>query len=184
MKIIETAIHGSYVIESESFVDERGDLREWFREEELIKYGLELNPTQANISKSKRGVIRGIHYSVNSKDQNKYVTCLNGMILDYLIDLRQRSSTFLKKQKIELDYEKKQSIFIPHGVGHAFQSLVDNSIVLYALSSTFSPDKEHSINPLDPELAFEWPISDVILSKKDVESRNFAEMLKLGLLPK
>lgn len=184
MEVSKTEISGVYKIKHRTFEDNRGEFKEWFQSDILNEQGIQLNPKQSNISISGKGVIRGIHYSLNEELQHKYVTCLSGSIIDVVVDIRISSPTYLKKLYVKMSPSEQISLYIPHGVGHSFQALESKSLVIYALSSTYRPEKEFGINPLDPEIGIEWPIKEKILSMKDEIAPSFAEAKNKKLLPK
>ena len=183
MEVVKTAIEGVLIIKHKTFLDNRGEFKEWFQCDHLKKHGIELNPKQSNISISEKGVIRGIHYSLSEECQNKYVTCLNGSIIDVLVDLRNSSPTYLEKIYVRMSPSDQISLYIPHGVGHSFQALESNTLVIYALSSIYRPEKEFGINPLDSEIEIKWPIDEKILSMKDEKAPSFNEAKNAGKLP-
>jgi dTDP-4-dehydrorhamnose 3,5-epimerase len=179
MKVIPLSIAGAWIIESPVYPDDRGIFREWFKKEELKKYGL---PTfevrQANTSISKVGVIRGIHYSPQVDGQAKLVTCTSGSVLDVVVDLRSESETYGEYLELELSESSGKSIFISSGLGHGFQALEDNSVVTYLLDKKYSPNNEFGINPMDQNLNIKWPLSDFHISEKDRTSAKFSRINK------
>ena len=185
MKFIRTPIEGLWQIENEIFSDSRGSFSEIFQAEEFNKQtGENFIPVQWNQSVSSKGVLRGIHYSLASQGQTKWVNCSSGSILDIVIDLRSESSTFLSTFNVELSLPSRVGLVIGPGLGHSFLSLEDGSVVNYLLSSKFSPTQEFGINPLDPDLQIDWPDSSPILSEKDFSAPSLAKARKAGLLPR
>lgn len=177
-KLTPLKISGAWIIESEVHDDNRGNFREWFRAEDLLRStGIQFNPVQANLSTSSKGVIRGIHFSKAREGQSKLITCAYGRILDVIVDIRPDSDTFKSWEAVELSQDSGLSIFLSHGLGHAFQSLSDHASVAYLLSSEYSPSNEFAINPLDSELSIDWPVTPIILSHKDREARGLKSVL-------
>jgi dTDP-4-dehydrorhamnose 3,5-epimerase len=174
MKVTPLAIAGAWIIESPVYPDDRGIFREWFKLETLKEFGV---PTfevrQANTSISKRGVIRGIHYSSDINGQTKLVTCTAGSVLDVIVDLRAESKTYGEHLEVELSESLGKCVYISSGLGHGFQALQDNSVVTYLLDKEYSPNNEFGVNPLDANLNIKWPLSDFIISEKDSTSANF-----------
>jgi len=126
-----------------------------------------LIPCRSSFSVSKKGTLRGIHYSLAPVGQSKLVTCLTGKIFDVVVDLRSDSKTFGQWHGVILSAQSPQSIYVGPGLGHAFLALEDNSGVAYLLSSPFNSEMEHGINPMDKDLGIAWPESEFLLSDKD-----------------
>jgi dTDP-4-dehydrorhamnose 3,5-epimerase len=174
MKVTPLAIAGAWIIESPVYPDDRGIFREWFKKEALKECGVPAFAVrQANTSISKRGVIRGIHFSPEIDGQTKFVTCTSGSVLDVIVDLRAKSKTYGEYLEIELSERMGKCVYISSGLGHGFQALEDNSVVTYLLDKEYSPNNEFGVNPLDPNLNIKWPLSDFQISEKDRTSANF-----------
>lgn len=173
------------MLEPTIFPDDRGSFHEWFRTgdiEEAVGHPLDL--AQANCSVSRRGVLRGIHFADVPPSQAKYVKCLRGAVLDVVVDIRVGSPTFGGWDAVQLDDETHRSIYIAEGLGHAFMALTDDATVVYLCSAGYAPGREHGINPLDPEIAIEWPIgTGPLMSPKDAAAPSLADALRDGLLP-
>ena len=168
MNLQKLELDGAWKADLVTHTDDRGDFCEWFKQSEFLKTtGHSFVLSQANFSKSKKNVLRGIHFSISEIGQAKWVTCAHGSVWDVLIDLRPDSPTFKQWVGINLTSENGTCVFIPEGFGHGFISLEENSTVVYLLTSEYSPDKEFGLNPFDPELGITWPTEDVILSDKD-----------------
>ena len=189
MKITPLSIQGAWVTESSLWPDERGFFREWFKHEEILKEtGIDFSVQQANFSLSKKGVIRGIHYSLAPAGQAKWVTCVSGSILDVIVDIRPESPTFKKVEYINLEPDNGKSVLIGPGLGHGFISQKVDSGIAYLLSSPYSPNFEYDIYPFDEDLAINWhhPVektSIFILSKNDKNAPSIASRQALGTLP-
>lgn len=180
-KLLE--ISGTYSMDFDIFDDERGMFREWFKKSLFSNTPISFDVAQANVSVSKRGAIRGIHYSLAPKGQAKWVTCISGVVEDVLIDLRLHSPTFLKVLRLELNSAAGTSIYIPTGVGHGFVAREENSTVAYLLSSEYDPQNEYGINPLDKYIGIEWGEKNPIVSKKDSDEMTFIQRQDGGFLP-
>lgn len=161
------SIAGFEEIQFPIFPDDRGFFRTWFSHTAVLNKGLNFIPKQSNISKSTKGVIRGIHFSDTTYEQSKIVTCISGEISDVAVDLRLDSELFGRHSKILLSAEKGNSAFVSHGLGHAFEVLTPEATIVYLLSSEWKPDLEYIVNPLDPDLDIRWVTDSPILSKKD-----------------
>jgi len=187
MEFTPLGIDGAWLGSSKVWHDERGHFREWFQVEEIAQAtGMKFDVAQANISESKSGVVRGIHYSIAPKGQGKLVTCVSGKIKDVIVDLRTKSSTFGNSVECVLDGGSGEFLLIGIDLGHGFVSLEDQTVVTYLLTSSYSPDQEFGVNPLDPQLAISWGVkqSEMTLSLRDSSSPKLSEQLFLGHLPK
>jgi len=174
MKVTPLAIAGAWIIESPVYPDDRGIFREWFKLEALMENGVPaFEVRQANTSISKKGVIRGIHYSPEIDGQTKLVTCTSGSVLDVIVDLRPESKTYGEHLEVELSESLGKCVYISSGLGHGFQALEDNSVVTYLLDKEYSPSNEFGLNPVDPKLNIKWPLLDFHISEKDRNSTNF-----------
>jgi dTDP-4-dehydrorhamnose 3,5-epimerase len=184
VKIKKTVLDGPLLAQSSVHGDSRGAFLEWFKKSELeFSLGETVSFSQGNVSKSAKGVLRGIHYSTSEEGQAKWVTCLSGKIIDYVIDLRISSPTFTKYIEIPLSGFDGQGVYIPQGFGHAFVSLEDDSIVSYLVTSDYNPNEEHAINPMDKTLSILWPTHELILSTKDQDAETLQMKIQKGQLP-
>lgn len=183
MEFEEVGINGAWLVRSPVHNDERGYFREWFKASEIATAtGLAFHAQQANISSSKKGVLRGIHYSLASEGQGKWITCISGSIWDVVVDIRPTSPTFKKWVGFELNAMSGDSLFISEGLGHGFISLEHHSTVAYLLTSKYEPLKEFEIHPLDPDLAIDWPLKQKLLSPKDATAPTLQQQLTAGNL--
>lgn len=165
--------------------DDRGVFLESFKAsvfEETVGHILDLQ--QMNISVSRAGTVRGVHFADVPPGQAKYVQCFNGRILDVIVDIRVGSPTFGQWDAIELDDQTRTGLYLSEGLGHAFCALSDSVTVGYLCSEPYAPTREHGIHPLDPALGLPWPDgADSVLSPKDAAAPTLDEALKSGLLP-
>ncbi|WGD38590.1 dTDP-4-dehydrorhamnose 3,5-epimerase [Lysinibacter sp. HNR] len=186
MDIRELNIPHSYEIIPKQFPDDRGVFLEWYRSDKLAEaVGHPLHLAQANVSVSKRGTVRGIHFADIAPSQAKYVTAVHGAVLDFVIDIRVGSPTFGQWDSVLLDDTDRRAIYIAEGLGHAFVALTENATVSYLVSAPFNAEREHGINPLDSEvgLAFPKEAGELLLSPKDTEAPSLADLASAGLLP-
>lgn len=186
MHIQELTISGAFEITPISHKDDRGVFAEWFKASTLeAATGRPFVLRQANVSVSKANTFRGVHSSSLNHGQAKYVTCVHGSVIDYVIDLRVGSPTFSEWTAVELDDDKRNAVFLSEGLGHAFLALTEGAVVSYLVSNPFSPTDEFGINPLDPDigLTFDVDVSDLILSPKDIDALSLAEAQRVGKLP-
>ncbi|MEU6533764.1 dTDP-4-dehydrorhamnose 3,5-epimerase [Streptomyces sp. NPDC046928] len=178
-------IDGAWVLEPQVFPDDRGTFHEWFRGREFREAtGRDLEPAQANCSVSRRGVLRGLHFSDVPPGQAKYVTCVHGAVLDVVADVRVGSPTFGQWEAVRLDETGRRAVFLAEGLGHAFMALTDDATVVYLCSTGYAPEREHGVDPLDPALGIVWPDGlTPVLSGKDAGAPSLARAREAGLLP-
>lgn len=173
-------IEGAWIYESQVFSDERGSFNEWFRGDLLKDYlGREFGVVQANTSLSKKGVIRGIHFSISKQGQAKWVKCLSGEVWDVIVDLRPESPTFKKWESVSLSAGSGQAVVISEGLGHGFLSLREQTVVSYLLSSTYSPEEEFTLDAFDHELAIKWPNESYELSTRDSNAPSLSQLMEI-----
>ena len=165
--------------------DDRGVFLESFKESVFVEtVGHSFDLAQMNISVSRAGTVRGVHFADVPPGQAKYVQCFSGKILDIVVDIRLGSPTFGQYEAIELDADSRSGLYISVGLGHAFCALSDSATVGYLCSEGYSPEREHGIYPLDPDLALPWPQGEhSVLSPKDAAAPPLAEAIASGLLP-
>jgi len=165
--------------------DDRGLFLEAFKASTFAKAsGHRFELAQMNISVSRRGTVRGIHFADVPPGQAKYVQCLAGRILDVVVDIRVGSPAFGQWEAVELDDVTRSALYLAEGLGHGFCALSDTATVAYLCSTPYAPDREHAITPVDPDLALPWPAGDLLLSPKDEAAPTLAQARDLGLLPK
>lgn len=179
-------IAGAYEITTSAYPDDRGLFVEWFRYDLLEEVaGRSLDLRQANLSVSKRHVVRGVHFADIPPGQAKYVTVVAGAVIDLVVDIRVGSPTFGDVVAVPLDAVERSAVFLAEGLGHAFVALTDDATVSYLVSSTYNPTAEHGVSPLDPELGLDrwFDPAEAIVSTKDREAPTLREALELGILP-
>jgi dTDP-4-dehydrorhamnose 3,5-epimerase len=187
VQIRELSIPDSFEVTTQQFTDTRGAFLEWYRFDALQEaVGHPLDLRQANLSVSKRGVVRGIHFADVPPGQAKYVTVPRGRIIDYVVDIRVGSPTFGTWDSVVLDDRNRGALYIGEGLGHAFIALDDDTVVSYLVSDVYAPGREHGVTPLDSELGLALPseITDPILSEKDRDAPTLAQAAAEGLLPR
>ena len=186
MEFVPLGIDGAYEVRNVVHADDRGEFAEWFRFDHIEAHtGYRFLVRQANVSRSSRGVVRGIHFAEVPPGQAKLVTCMSGSIRDVVVDIRTDSSTFGTWKAVDLSAASRDAVLLPVGVGHAFVALEDGTTVCYLVSDVYTPDKEHGIHPLDPQLAIDFglPESELLLSPKDQQAPTLSEAQAAGLLP-
>ncbi|RKT57434.1 dTDP-4-dehydrorhamnose 3,5-epimerase family protein [Saccharothrix australiensis] len=183
MQARELKIPGAFEFTPSVFPDDRGMFVSPFQERaftEAVGHGLRLG--QTNHSRSRRGVVRGVHYADVPPGQSKYVHCPHGRLLDVLVDIRVGSPTFGSWDAVELSSEAFNAVYVPEGIGHALMALEDGSVTSYLCSEGYNPKAERGIHPLSLDLP--WP-ADVtpLLSPKDDAAPTLEEAEAAGLLP-
>jgi len=186
VQIRELAIPDAYEITPKQHADDRGLFTEWYRFDRLEEaVGHRLDLRQGNLSVSRRGSVRGIHFADIPPSQAKYVMAPHGAVLDFVIDIRVGSPTFGQWDSVLLDDKDRRAIYVAEGLGHCFVALTDDATVSYLVTDTYNPTREHGINPLDADIALEFPIAadELLLSPKDTDAPGLAEAREQGLLP-
>lgn len=169
MKFTSLALPGVVLIEIEPAEDARGLFARVFCTDEFAAQGLPGAFTQHSISYNrKRGTLRGLHYQVEPPE-GKLVRCVVGAAWDVVADLRPLSPCYRRWCAIELDARRRNAIFVPKGCAHGFQTLTDDTELLYLIDTPYRPGAASGIRWNDPCLAISWPIPDPILSERDQE---------------
>lgn len=170
MEIIKTDIEGVLIIEPRIFGDARGYFFESFNAKEFSeKTSLEINFVQDNESRSRYGVLRGLHFQLPPYTQSKLVRCVRGRVLDVAVDIRKGSPTYGKWVSCELTEENHRQFFVPKGFAHGFCVLSDDAVFQYKCDDFYHPEAEGAIAWDDKGVGVAWPISaeDIVLSEKD-----------------
>jgi dTDP-4-dehydrorhamnose 3,5-epimerase len=169
MKLTETRISGLIIIEPKVLNDSRGYFFEPYNKERFDKNIEITNFVQDNESKSSKGVLRGFHFQKPPYDQAKLVRCIEGKVLDIALDLRKKSSTYGKYEKVILSGENKKQFFIPRGFAHAFLVLSKTALFSYKVDNIYAPEFDSGVIWNDIDLSIDWPFekSDLIISDKD-----------------
>lgn len=166
MKLIETDLPGCVVIEPKVFGDDRGFFFESFNLDRLGEHGISPRFVQGNVSSSRRGVLRGLHYQWPGP-QGKYVSVVEGEVWDVAVDIRRGSPTFGRWTAVVLSAENRRHFWIPEGYAHGFVTLSDRAVFSYLCTATYNGAADAALRWDDPDLAIDWPIADVQLSAKD-----------------
>ena len=168
MRILETPFESAHVIESEPFVDQRGRFARLFCRNALNQIGRELSIAQINHSLTrKKGAIRGMHFQYPPKAETKLIKCLRGSCFDVIVDLRRDADTFLQWFGLVLSADSPKMICIPEGVAHGFQTLADDTELLYLHTEFYSPAHEGGVRYDDPKIGIDWPLAATEVSEKD-----------------
>ena len=171
-------ISGLKLIQLKTFADERGFFTERYQLDRFAEYGLPKTFIQDNHSRSKPGVIRGLHYQ-HSPAQGKLVGVIRGRIWDVAVDLRHQSPTYGKWEAVELSDENGCLLWIPAGFAHGFCVLGDGPAdVIYKVDGAYAPKNEGGVHYGDPTLKITWPVQETIVSNKDEVLPSFLEYCK------
>jgi len=173
MIFTETKLNGAYVIEIQKLEDIRGFFARVWCKNEFETHGLISHLTQTNISFSKKeGTLRGMHYQVEPNQESKLIRCTKGAIYDVIIDLRPNSPTYKKWLGVELTAENYNMLYVPEDFAHGFQTLEDDTEVVYQVSQFYSPQSERGVRYNDPAFGIRWPIEVQVVTDKD---KNWAD---------
>jgi len=168
-----TKLADCFELQPKVFEDLRGRFIKVFHAQEFAEHGLETNFAEEYYSVSNKNVIRGMHFQLPPFDHVKLVYCIQGAVMDVVVDLRMGSPTYGQSLALELSASKANSIYIPKGMAHGFCSLCDNSIMVYKVSTVYSPAEDAGIlwNSVDVV----WPTTQAVLSARD---QNFESLDK------
>jgi len=179
MKQVETSIAGVWVIESETFKDNRGAFSRIYCSHELQAILGKRLIAQINRSVTRSvGAVRGLHYQNAPHAEMKIVRCLKGRVFDVAVDLREGSPTFLKWTAVELTPENHLAFMIPEGCAHGFQVLEEDSELLYLHTAFYTPDAEGAVRFDDPRIGVNWPLAPTDLSTRDLSHMHLKENFK------
>ena len=175
MRIEPAAIPEVAVVHPKTFGDERGFFLESWNRRAFAAAGLDVDFVQDNHSRSRRGVLRGLHYQVE-RPQGKLVRVVAGEILDVAVDLRRSSPTFGRHVSVVLSAENRQALWVPPGFAHGFLVLSDSADVLYKTTEYWYPEHDRTLLWSDPALGIHWPLDGPpILAAKDAAGRRLAD---------
>ena len=177
MNVRSLSIPDLKLIEPRVFGDERGFFIETWSERNFSEHGLELNFLQDNLSRSARGILRGLHYQIRHP-QGKLVRCTRGEVFDVAVDVRRSSPTFGRWEGVVLSEENKSSLWVPPGFAHGFYVISESADFQYKCSDIYSPEHERTIAWNDPDLGVAWPVHEgttPTLSEKDAIGTSFAD---------
>ena len=173
MKIIDTYLNEIFLFKSDLHVDKRGFFSEYFVSKSFEKeVGKKIHFCQENITYSKKGVLRGLHYQLSPHSQTKLVSVLKGSVLDIIVDIRKGSPTFGQHVSQELSEDNKFQLFVPRGFAHGYITLSEDSIFQYKVDNYYYPESEASIAADDPSLEIDWIISKEYWIQSDKDQKH------------
>ncbi len=176
---VTTSLKDVYIIEPTVFGDHRGYFMESYSKRDFEEAGLTMNFVQDNESKSKKGVLRGLHFQTKHT-QGKLVRVVEGEVFDVAVDLREGSPTFGKWEGVILTAENKKQFYIPEGFAHGFLVLSDTATFQYKCTDYYAPEYDGGVLWNDPDIGIEWPlegIEEVLLSDKDQKQQTLKEFM-------
>ena len=177
MNIIQTDIPGVLIIEPRVFGDERGFFMETWQQRRYAEAGLPEQFVQDNISFSRRGILRGLHYQ-HPQGQGKLVYVLQGEVYDVAVDIRADSPHFGRSVALTLSAENRRQFYIPPGFAHGFCVTSDTALFVYKCTEFYNPALEGCVRWNDPQVGIKWPISEPTLSDKDKAAALLKEIPK------
>jgi dTDP-4-dehydrorhamnose 3,5-epimerase len=178
LEVIKTELEGLLIIKPKVFGDERGYFFESYNQASYRNAGIDYVFLQDNISKSKKGTIRGLHYQVGDKAQGKLCKVIYGKVLDVAVDIRFGSPTFGKYFSSELSEENHTQLWIPPGFAHGFSVLSEEAIFSYKCTELYSKENERAILFNDPSLNINWKVDNPIISEKDLKAALLKDIQK------
>lgn len=168
LTLLETTLLDLKIIKRKQKEDSRGYFSRLYCPDELKNIGFHAGVMQINESfTSHRGAIRGMHYQKHPWSEVKIVTCVMGAVFDVAIDLRRNSSTYLQWFGVELSPKNSKALLIPQGFAHGFQTLSDDTLLIYTHSQTYKYEADAGISPFDPKIGVQWPIPVKQISNRD-----------------
>jgi dTDP-4-dehydrorhamnose 3,5-epimerase len=176
MKIQETELSGVLIITPDAYGDSRGYFLESFNEKKYKELGIPNVFVQDNISKSKKGTIRGLHYQTGEFAQGKLCQVLYGKVIDVAVDIRKGSPTFGKYAAAELSEDNHCQIWIPAGYAHGFSVLSEEAIFHYKCTQFYSKEHERSLYYADSDIAIDWKITEPVVSDKDNSAKHLKDI--------
>jgi dTDP-4-dehydrorhamnose 3,5-epimerase len=176
MKVTKTEIADLLIIEPDVFGDERGYFFESYNLKKFEEQDLRLNFVQDNISKSRKGTVRGLHYQTGKSAQGKMCFVIKGTVLDVAVDVRFGSPTFGKYAAVELSEDNHRQLWIPPGFAHGFSVLSDEAVFQYKCTNFYDKPSERAIRYDDPDLNIDWKVSEPIVSEKDLNASAFKDI--------
>lgn len=175
MKFIETSLPGCIVIEPQVFGDSRGFFYESYNEAKYREAGIDRRFVQSNVSRSARGVLRGLHYQ-SPHPQGKLISVLEGEVYDVAVDIRRGSPTFGKWAGVMLTADNHRHFWIPEGFAHGFCVVSEHATFSYQCTDLYDAKADGGVRWDDPAIGIDWPISDPLLSDKDTKAPLLADV--------
>jgi dTDP-4-dehydrorhamnose 3,5-epimerase len=174
MRFLPAPLSGAFIIEMESFTDDRGFFAYTFDRARLEQHGIHGDIVQSNLSfNHHKGTLRGMHFQIEPHAQPKLVRCTAGAVFDCIIDLRPASPAYCKWFGIELSAGNHRTLYIPAGFAHGFQTLTDNAELLYDMFERYAPQSAGGVRFNDPVFGIQWPLEVTMVSERDAAYPDF-----------
>ncbi|MCS3634902.1 dTDP-4-dehydrorhamnose 3,5-epimerase [Salinibacter ruber] len=180
MTVSETSLPGVRLIEPDVYTDDRGSFAELWNVRDYGHHGLEAAFVQDNLSRSREGVLRGLHFQ-NPRPQGKLISVLKGTVYDVVVDVRAGADTFGAWEGQVLSAESGRQLYVPEGYAHGFVATSEEALFHYKCTDFYHPEADRGIRWDDPALAIDWPTEDPILSAKDAGAPALEEMPREAL---
>ncbi len=179
MIFTETSLSGAFIVDLEKSEDERGFFARSFCSDEFRAHGLKTEIAQSNVSfNRKQGTLRGMHLQIAPRAEAKLVCCTRGAVHDVIVDLRPEAPTYCKWVAVRMTEDDGRALYVPEGVAHGFQTLMDNSEVFYQMFVAYAPEWQRGVRWDDPVFGITWPVSNPIISEKDRAYQDYVPELK------
>lgn len=176
MTCTETPLSGVFILEPKVFGDARGYFYESYNRKTFAGFGIDADFVQENVSRSQKGVVRGLHYQINPHAQGKLVRVAHGEVFDVVVDIRKGSPTFGKWFGITLSAENKLNLWVPPGFAHGFSVISESAEFAYKVTELYAPAAERSMLWNDPDLGITWSaVDESLLSDKDRYAPRFKD---------
>ena len=175
MKVIPTPFADLVLFEVPVFKDERGFFLESYNQKNFENLGIQANFVQDNLSNSKKGVLRGLHFQAPPFAQGKLVRVIRGAVLDVVVDIRQSEPSYGKAYKVLLSENNFLALYIPPGFAHGFVALEENTLFQYKCTNYYNKSAEMGLLWNDPDLGIDWEITEPLLSEKDQDYKAFRD---------
>ncbi len=175
MNILTCPLSGLLIIEPKVFGDARGFFLETWNQQRYAEAGLDAAFVQDNISFSRKGILRGLHFQ-NPKPQGKLLQVLQGEVFDVAVDIRRSSPTFGKWHGLVLSSENKRQFYIPSGFAHGFLVLSETALFHYKCTDFYSPRDEMALRWDDPDIGIEWPLTEPLVSERDAKGLRLRDL--------
>lgn len=168
MIFVETNLSGAFVVEPELFEDERGFFAVTWHADEFARRGLDARLAQCAVSYNRRkGTLRGMHYQRAPHAHAKLVHCTRGAVYDVIVDMRPESPTFTRWSAAELTAANRRALYVPAGFAHGFQSLEDDTELMYHITESYRPEAEAGVRWDDPSFRISWPLEVTVIAPRD-----------------
>ena len=174
MIFTETRLKGAFLIGIERHEDFRGYFARTFCEREFAERGLKTHFVQSSLSYNRlKGTLRGMHFQSTPMQETKLIRCTRGAIFDVIIDLRRDSPSFKEHFTVELTADDAGALYVPEGFAHGFQTLANDTELIYQMTEFFAPELSHGVRWDDPAFGIAWPAKVQVISERDRTYPNF-----------